>query len=87
MNTTKKLNIKPFKNSSDTDINQITSVFKNNASIRKIQECFPNIKTNDFNFRRVSLKEVNSEISNLNVKKSSNKGSIPATTLKQSVDI
>ena len=48
MNTTKKLNIKPFKNFSDTDINQIASVFKNNVSIRKIQKCFPNIKTNDF---------------------------------------
>ena len=51
INTTKKLNLKPFKNSSDTDVNQITSVFKNHVSIRKLQECFPNIETDDFNFR------------------------------------
>ena len=59
INTSKKLNLKPFKNSSDTDINQITSVFKNHVSIRKIQKCFPNIKANDFNSRQVSLKEEN----------------------------
>ena len=87
INITKKLNLKPFKNSSDTDINQITSVFQNHVSVRKIQECFPNIKTNDFNFRQVSLKKVKSEILNLNIKKSSTKGSIPAAILKQSVDI
>ena len=87
INITKKLNLKPFKNSSDTDINQISSVFQNHVSVRKIQECFPNIKTNDFNFRQVSLKKVKSEILNLNIKKSSTKGSIPATILKQSVDI
>ena len=59
INTSKKLNLKPFKNSSDTDINQITSVFKSHVSIRKIQKCFPNIKANDFNSRQVSLKEEN----------------------------
>ena len=82
INATKKLNLKPFKNSSGTDINQITSVFKNHVSIKKIQECFPNIETNDFNFRKVSLKEVKSEILNLSIKKSSTKGSTPATILK-----
>ena len=87
INITKKLNLKPFKNSSDTDINKITSVLQNHVSIRKIQECFPNIKANDFNFRQVSLKKVKSEILNLNIKKSSTKGSIPAAILKQSVDI
>ena len=42
INTTKKLNLKMFRNSSDTDINQIISVFKNHVSIRSIQEYFPN---------------------------------------------
>ena len=51
INTSKMLNLKPFKSSSGTDINQIISVFKNHVSIRKIQECFPNIEANDFNFR------------------------------------
>ena len=42
INTTKKLNLKMFRNSSDTDINQIIPVFKNYVSIRNIQEYFPN---------------------------------------------
>ena len=71
INTTKKLNIIPFKNSSDTDINQITSFFKNHVSIRKIQEYFLHIEANDFNFRQLYLKEVKLEILNLNIKKSS----------------
>ena len=79
VNATEKLKIKPLKTSSDTDINQIKSVFKNHVSIRKIQECFPNIEANDFNFRQVSLKEVKLEILNLNIKKSFTKGSIPTT--------
>ena len=56
INTTKKLNLKSFKNSSDNDMNHITSVFKNHVSIWKIQERFPNIETINFNFRKVSLK-------------------------------
>ena len=78
INATKRLNLKPFKNSADTDINQIRSAFQNHVSIRKIQQSFPNIKANDFNSRQVSLKEVKSEILNLSIK-SSTKGSIPAT--------
>ena len=57
VNATENLKIKPLKTSSDTDINQIKSVFKNHVSIRKIQECFPNIEANDFNFRQVSVKD------------------------------
>ena len=53
INTTKKINLKLFKTSSDTDINQITSVFKNHVIIKKIQDCFPNVEANDFNFRQV----------------------------------
>ena len=66
---------------------EITSVFKNHVSIRKIQECFPNIEVNDFSFRKVSMKEVRSEILSINIKKSSTKGSIPATISKQCEDI
>ena len=73
------VNLKPFKNSSDADISQVTSFLKNHVSIRKIQECFPNMEANDFNFRQVaSVKEVKSEILNLNIKTSSTKSSIPA---------
>ena len=80
--TTKKPNLKPFKISSDNDINQITSVFENHVSIRKIQDSFLNIEASEFNFTQVSLNEAKSEILNLNIKKSFTKGSIPATILK-----
>ena len=41
INTTKKINLKLFKTSSDTDINQITSVFKNHVIIKKDSRLFP----------------------------------------------
>ena len=85
--TTKKPNLKPFKISSDNDINQITSVFENHVSIRKIQDSFLNIEASEFNFTQVSLNEAKSEILNPNIKKSFTKGSIPAAILKQCVDI
>ena len=84
-NTTKKLKLKPFKNSSDTGINQTTSAFKNHVSIRKIQGCFPNIEANDLNFWQVPLKKVKSEILNLNLKRSSTESFMPVTMLKQFV--
>ena len=55
--------------------------------MRKNQECFPNIEASDFNFRQVSMKEVKSEILNLNIKNSPTKGSIPAKIVKQCVYI
>ena len=58
INKTIELKLKSSRNSSDTNINQITFVFKNHVSISKNQECFS---------------------------KSSTKGSIFATILKQCV--
>ena len=45
-NTAKKIKLKPCSNSSNADMNQITSVFKDHVSIRKIQKCFSNIRAN-----------------------------------------
>ena len=72
---TQKLKVTSFRNSSDADKNQITSVFKDHVSIRKIQEYFPNMEANNFNFRQVP------------VKKSSTNVFLSATILKQSVDV
>ena len=72
---TKKLKVTSFRNSSDADKNQIKSVFKDHVSIRKIQEYFPNMEANNFNFRQVP------------VKKSSTNVFLSATILKQSVDV
>ena len=55
INTTKNLNFKPYKDSSLTDINEITSNFDNNISIKKIKESFPNIISGNFNFQAVSI--------------------------------
>ena len=78
INITKNLNLKPYKDSSVTNINGITSNFDNHISIKKIKESFPNIVSGDFNFQEIAREDVKKEIINLNVKKSSTNGSIPA---------
>ena len=85
INITKSLNLEPYKDSSLTDINGITSNFDNHTSIKKKQESFPNFP--DFNFQEVSKKDVKKEIINLNVKKFLTNGFIPATILKQCVEL
>ena len=52
-----------------------------------MKESFPNIVSSDFDFQEVAREDVKKEIINLNVKKSSSIGSIPAAILKQCVDI
>ena len=71
INITKNLNLKPYKDSSLTDINKIASDFDNHISIKRIKESFQNIVSRDFNFQEVSREDVNKEIIDLNVKKSS----------------
>ena len=79
INTTQKLNLKPYKDASLTGINGITSNFDNRIRIKKIKGSFPS-------FQEVSREDVK-KIINLNVKKSSTMGSIPATILKQCLDV
>ena len=68
-------------------MNSIVSEFDDHISIKKIKGFFPDITVNDSEFETVIMKDVKKEILNLNTKKSSNCGSIPATILKQSLDI
>ena len=56
-------------------------------SIKKIKESFPKIVSGNFNFQEVAREDVKKEIIILNEKKSSIKGSTPATILKQCVDV
>ena len=81
INITKTLNLKTL-NKSQIDIDK----FENHISIKKIHETFPKIISGGFHFEQVSNDIVRKEIRNLNVKKSSMYGSIPASILKQSVD-
>ena len=80
INTTQKLNLKPYKDASLHGINGITSNFDNRIRIKKIKGSFPS-------FQEVSREDVKKIIINLNVKKSSTRGSIPATVLKQCLDV
>ena len=81
MNITETLNLKTL-NKSQIDIDK----FENRISIKKIHETFPGIIPGSFHFEQVSSDIVRKEIRNLNVKKSSTYGSIPASILKQCVD-
>ena len=69
INITKNVNLKPYKGSSLTNIEGITSNFENQISIKKIKESFSNIVSGDFNFQEVSREDVKKEIIILNLKK------------------
>ena len=68
------------------DLNNIVSEFDDYVSVKKIKEFFPVNNLNDFDFETVTMEEVE-KVLNLNIKKSFTSGSIPATILKQSLDI
>ena len=85
INITKNLSLKPYKDLSLTDVNEITSNFDNHISKKKIKESYPNIASSDFNFPGAS-RENDKKIKNLNVRKSSVNESILATILKKCVD-
>ena len=86
INITKHLNLKPHTTSTTMGKEQITSAFNNHVSIKKIREVFSEISSNNFEFTKVTEESVKNEILKSNTKKSSTSGSIPATTLKQSVE-
>ena len=69
INITKNVNLKPYKDSSLTNIEGIASNFENQISIKKIKESFSNIVSGDFNFQEVSREDVKKEIIILNLKK------------------
>ena len=60
------LNLKPYNDSSLTDINEITS--NNQISAKKITKSFQNIVSGDFIFQEASRENFKKEIINLNVK-------------------
>ena len=62
------MNLKPYKDSSLTNINEITSNFDNHVRVKKIKESFPNIVSSDFNFQEFAREDIKQEIINLNLK-------------------
>ena len=54
LNTTKTLNLKPYKSSNSMNINKIISTFDNNIGFKKIKEYFLDASNNNFEFTEVS---------------------------------
>ena len=82
INVTKTLNLKKQLGVGCSGINE----FENHIRIKMIHEKYPEILPEIFKFQLVSNDEVKKEIENLDTKKSSTYGSIPATILKQCVN-
>ena len=87
INITKNLDLKSSKKCTTKYLNSILSEFDDHISIKNIKEFFPDINVNDFDFETITMEDIKKETLNLNIKKSSTSGSIPATVLKQSLDI
>ena len=79
INVTKTLNLKKQLGLGRSGVNE----FENHISIKMIHEKYPEILPESFKFQFVSNNEVKKEIENLDTKKLSTCGSIPATILKQ----
>ena len=77
INITKTLNLKPYKYSNTTNINEIILLFDNHISIKKTKEFFPDVSNKNSDFTEVS--QVEKKNLHLNARKSSTSNSIPAT--------
>ena len=82
INVTKTLNLKKQHAVRRSGVNE----FVNHISIEMIHEKYPQILPKSFKFQLVSNNELKKEIENLDTKKSSAYGSIPATIIKQCVN-
>ena len=88
INITKNLDLKPLKVPNTSDIDEITKYFDDHISVCKIKEGYSEILREDnFSFKMVSMDEVKKEVLKLNSKKSSTYGAIPASILKQTIEV
>ena len=87
-NITKTLDLKPSTVSNTSDIEEITKHFDDHISVCKIKEAYSKILREDnFSFSMVSMDEVKKVVLKLDSKKSSTYGAIPASTLKQTIEV
>ena len=82
INVSKTLNLKKQLGLVRSGVNE----FENHISIKMIHKKYPEILPESFKFQFLSNNKVKKEIENLDNKKSSTYGSIPATILKQCVN-
>ena len=88
INITKNLDLKPSTVPNTSDLDEITKHFDDHISIYKIKEAYSEILQEDnFSFKMVSMDEVKKEVLKLNSKKSSTYGAIPASILKQTIEV
>ena len=88
INITKNLDLKPSTVPNTSDIDEITKHFDDHISVCKIKEAYSEILREDnFSFKMVSMDEVKKKVLKLNSKKSSTYGAIPASILKQTIEV
>ena len=88
INITKNLDLKPSTASNTSDIDEITKHFDVHISVCKIKEAYSEIlREDDFNFKMVSMDQVKKIVLKLNSKKSPTYGVIPASILKQTIEV
>ena len=88
INITKNLDLKPSTVPNTSDLDEITKHFDDHISICKIKEAYSEILREDnFSFKMVSMDEVKKVVLKLNIKKSSTYGAIPASILKQTIEV
>ena len=80
--------MKPSTVTNTSDIDEITKHFDDHMSVCKIKEAYIEILREDnFSFKMVSMDEVKKVVLKLNIKKSSTYGAIPASILKQTIEV
>ena len=80
--------MKPSTVSNTNDIDEITKHFDVHIIVCKIKETYSKILQEDnFNFKLVSMDEIKKTVLKLNPKKSAMYGAIPASILKQSIEV
>ena len=88
INITKNLDLKSSTVPNTSDLDEIPTHFDGNISICKIKEAYSKILREDnFSFKMVSMDEVKKEILKLNSKKSSTYDAIPASILRQTIEV
>ena len=88
INITKNLDLKPSTVSNTSDIDKITTHFDNHISVWKIKEAYSEIlREINFSFKMVSTDQVKEIALKLNSKKCSTYGAIPASILKQTIEV
>ena len=85
---TKNLDLKPLAVPNTSDLDEITKYFDDPISVCKIKEAYSEILQDDnFIFKMVSMDEVKKEVLKFNSKRSYTYGAIPASILKQTIEV